>query len=99
RNRSRTHPRSRGEHSDDAVTAGDAVDSPPLARGAHVRRGRSRLHHGLTPARAGSTPRTIAGRLWSRTHPRSRGEHDGDRIWKAKRLDSPPLARGAPRGG
>ena len=47
------HPRSRGVHADEALTARDLVGSSPLARGAsRLRRLIERLP-GIIPARAG----------------------------------------------
>jgi len=93
--RSRTHPRSRGEHeSADSGITGHG-DSPPLARGAPLHRSRSLRLVGLTPARAGSTRSGRRSPRGCRTHPRSRGEHPRSITRRSSVQDSPPLARGA----
>ncbi len=91
----RTHPRSRGEHGYPMITDPTIVDSPPLARGAHTRTGPWFCATGLTPARAGSTHCWASTITPRRTHPRSRGEHEGNVGLTAGFRDSPPLARGA----
>ena len=91
----RTHPRSRGEHGYPMITDPTIVDSPPLARGAHTRTGPWFCTTGLTPARAGSTHCWASTITPRRTHPRSRGEHEGNVGLTAGFRDSPPLARGA----
>ena len=58
---SRTHPRSRGEHSGTHVGKASARDSPPLSRGAPGRSCRVDPGPGLTPALAGSTTRLCPG--------------------------------------
>ncbi len=90
-----THPRSRGEHGYPMITDPTIVDSPPLARGAHTRTGPWFCTTGLTPARAGSTHCWASTITPRRTHPRSRGEHEGNVGLTAGFRDSPPLARGA----
>ena len=93
----RTHPRSRGEHSRRDSDEGVRKDSPPLSRGAqlHWHAGGHRV--GLTPALAGSTRRPDLAPRPEWTHPRSRGEHPTARRGTATASDSPPLSRGAPQ--
>ena len=88
------HPRSRGEHRCEWVSARYVDGSSPLARGTH---GRSRRPSGsprFIPARAGNTP---TRRCWGSTptvHPRSRGEHTTAIRDARSAFGSSPLARG-----
>ena len=94
----RTHPRSRGEHTHPAARTMRSMDSPPLSRGAHLRRAGDRPGAGLTPALAGSTMISAGVESPSTTHPRSRGEHDSPGSPPPPPMDSPPLSRGARDG-
>ncbi|CAG7844724.1 hypothetical protein USB125703_00971 [Pseudoclavibacter triregionum] len=69
------HPRSRGEHDGSLPKAKGYPGSPPLARGAPPGRDVRGTEAGITPARAGSTPRRRSGAASPWDHPRSRGEH------------------------
>ncbi len=93
---SRAHPRSRGEHPSFRRKRSRWAGSPPLARGARRRGDAPEPGQGLTPARAGSTPRTRSRRSRRTAHPRSRGEHRQAQFVALLRSGSPPLARGAP---
>ncbi len=70
------------------------VGSSPLARGTHRLVSRLRAHLGLIPARAGNTASSGAGGAALRAHPRSRGEHLGDKEVAPLHLGLSPLARG-----
>ena len=88
------HPRSRGEHGEDAPGAQDAVGSSPLARGTPRVAPLELEQQRFIPARAGNTS-TAGGPSRSRpVHPRSRGEHGLRRISSHGRAGSSPLARG-----
>ena len=97
RNRSRAHPRSRGEHCNGVHLNLAKQGSSPLARGTRYCPGYPGWPVGLIPARAGNTrsPCCAIKPLWA--HPRSRGEHTDDNgiIWI--RAGSSPLARGTLR--
>ena len=91
------HPRSRGEHIDEACGVPKQLGSSPLARGARAAGERWGVEGRIIPARAGSTDRMGVGRSHSPDHPRSRGEHTA---WTGLRMrcgGSSPLARGALR--
>ena len=90
------HPRSRGEHMKSTMLAIIVLGSSPLARGAHARSGGRRPPRGLIPARAGSTTVRPRPTIFSRAHPRSRGEHPVRWQAQARVRGSSPLARGAP---
>jgi len=91
----RDHPRVRGEHPDSSGSTPYTRGSPPRARGAH-RRGGDRVRcAGITPACAGSTRQPGTGGMFTRDHPRVRGEHSRGRMGGAARWGSPPRARGA----
>ncbi len=91
-----THPRSRGEGSDNWPGQRVELDSPPLARGRPQGLGNLRASLGLTPARAGKAPPHPARPSPPWTHPRSRGEGGIEPTTTAHTTDSPPLARGRP---
>ena len=71
------------------------VGSSPRARGARPRPGRIQIRAGIIPACAGSTPRPRLRRLWSRDHPRVRGEHSRPGCRARAVQGSSPRARGA----
>ena len=74
-----------------------ATDSPPRVRGAPGRQGQSERHRRLTPACAGSTPRSPPRHPSRSTHPRVCGEHSLRCSVMRKPIDSPPRVRGALR--
>ena len=92
---SRAHPRSRGEHPDRYLLAGEHDGSSPLTRGARLPTLVKYDRRGLIPAHAGSTAfsRGRLSRLWA--HPRSRGEHAAVIIVAILVMGSSPLTRGA----
>ncbi len=90
------HPHSRGEHADITAPVITNPGSPPLARGAPGQVSPVAPACRITPARAGSTPRPPGDSGAGPDHPRSRGEHAGERAAPGAGHGSPPLARGAP---
>ncbi len=89
------HPRMRGEQ-----LAGEATDtthtgSPPHARGAVVRRQRTRRAGGITPACAGSRAGHGPPGRPGGDHPRMRGEQARYASTHRRTVGSPPHARGA----
>ncbi len=94
--RSRDHPRTRGEQLLGVPVTMPTWGSSPHARGARGHRWRSHRHPGTIPARAGSTSRGRWRRSRRRDHPRTRGEHvQGDTELELVKGPS-PHARGAP---
>ncbi len=93
------HPRTGGEHQNSATTCSRRAGSPPHGRG--TRRGAvgAQRAGGLTPARAGNTPRgaTRAGRRWA--HPRTGGEHLDSGVRHDPYEGSPPHGRGTQAEG
>ena len=90
----RKHPRLRGEDGSSGFTRKPVSETPPLARGRHLKRVERPDELGNTPACAGKT-RSRAGCLdsfWK--HPRLRGEDLGGRIVWMDAMETPPLARG-----
>ena len=73
----RAHPRSRGENRGGGGRHRHVCGSSPLTRGKLARTGQVRRAPGLIPAHAGKTRRRSAAAVWSRAHPRSRGENSG----------------------
>ena len=90
------HPRMRGEDLYDAVVKLLKVGSPPHARGRRVVAFDLRLHRGITPACAGKTASNNQTYSGGPDHPRMRGEDVTSRKNCAKRVGSPPHARGRP---
>ena len=92
--RSRAHPRSRGENSQAQPAPAQDMGSSPLTRG--KRRGIPARTGGggLIPAPAGKTKRRLRTRLWTRAHPRSRGENVTGLLQPCYALGSSPLPRG-----
>ena len=89
-----THPRVGGEDTELHGVESLRVDSPPRGRGRRRLRAGGRLRHRLTPAWAGKTSDSPAGRQAQSTHPRVGGE-DLVPVWPNSRaVDSPPRGRG-----
>ena len=91
------HPRSRGEHPATPVRSTTRGGSSPLARGTRCATWPLRLRRRFIPARAGNTGGGIRWRAVGTVHPRSRGEHPGERRHVPRDDGSSPLARGTPR--
>ena len=94
----RNHPRRRGDFGFFLGRGQGAAESPPQARGLRSGWPVSTLRRGITPAGAGTSHPGRTTRSTRRNHPRRRGDfYDG-----AQRLEhigeSPPQARGLPRG-
>ena len=71
----RDHPRLRGEYDYIALSDGDELGSPPLARGILAELQVAKKQERITPACAGNT-KTPPGILFgNRDHPRLRGEY------------------------
>ena len=92
------HPRSRGEHGEDAGGGRGFNGSSPLARGTLVARLFGPVNTRFIPARAGNTLFAAASASCHPVHPRSRGEHRAGRRSLAPATGSSPLARGTPIG-
>jgi len=69
------HPRLRGEHITQYLEPKYGKGSPPPARGAPLPFYSYCLWPRITPACAGSTTSSIRTGIFSRDHPRLRGEH------------------------
>ncbi len=91
------HPRSRGEHDLVGNRVPDLSGSSPLARGALTKGFIMTARRRIIPARAGSTVPRSPSRPAGTDHPRSRGEHSGEREGVQVSVGSSPLARGAQR--
>ncbi len=89
------YPRLRGEHADDVPAHGWTPGLPPLARGAPVLATAHVWRLRPTPACAGSTGVSAAGRAGRGAYPRLRGEHCLSRSAARSAVGLPPLARGA----
>src|SRR5690606_27319845 len=93
------HPRLRGEHGSRTPRPTGSKGSPPLTRGAQRGSTEGSCRSGITPACAGST----TGCAWTASaiadHPRLRGEHLALSLTFGGKRGSPPLTRGARRGG
>ena len=90
------HPRSRGVYFRAEELGGPEWGSSPLARGLLPRRGNTRPHCGIIPARAGFTLHRPERPVCHRDHPRSRGVYAAVRIGDDPAPGSSPLARGLP---
>ena len=90
------HPRSRGEHLLRLRAALTNFGSSPLARGTRITVRGARGRRRLIPARAGNTSRPVQWSCHCTAHPRSRGEHLGQKIPRRAESGSSPLARGTP---
>ena len=93
-NEETAHPRSRGENVSWFQSYLVPVGSSPLTRGKRVRQLPRAPGHGLIPAHAGKTTRSLPGVGARAAHPRSRGENDPDRHLCLLTTGSSPLTRG-----
>ena len=96
RERKTDHPRSRGVYGELGSGTQSMIGSSPLARGLLPRRGNTRPHCGIIPARAGFTLHRPERPVCHRDHPRSRGVYAAVRIGDDPAPGSSPLARGLP---
>ena len=97
RNRSRAHPRSRGENISGLFIDAAAKGSSPLTRGKPRGGDRGQHGRGLIPAHAGKTsPPARRGQAVA-AHPRSRGENGSRPGAPWTFSGSSPLTRGKPR--
>ena len=94
----RKHPRLRGEDSALGRRTSRRPETPPLARGRPRSKRATRCLRGNTPACAGKTSPLKYAVTESWKHPRLRGEDPPDRAAKDTRRETPPLARGRPKG-
>ena len=101
RNRSRAHPRSRGENLMILALSARKPGSSPLTRGKRSARAGLRSSRRLIPAHAGKTPRSGCRCPPRRAHPRSRGENVFASGSAKNVPGSSPLTRGKlrPRAG
>ena len=90
------HPRLRGEDPASSRVQEAGRETPPLARGRHLRAIASAHPWGNTPACAGKTrPEKFDERVRQK-HPRLRGEDFTAGITPRISVETPPLARGRP---
>ena len=75
RERTRAHPRSRGENSSGLTMQAHFAGSSPLTRGKQCEIRHTQLLPGLIPAHAGKTIEAPSTQVSSEAHPRSRGEN------------------------
>ena len=92
--RSRDHPRLRGEQVLEPLKFRVAGGSPPLARGTGFHPSRLPQRRGITPACAGNSLMNRPLASSRRDHPRLRGEQALCVICCRNFVGSPPLARG-----
>ena len=97
--RTRAHPRSRGENTNDASTVAHNAGSSPLTRGKLTVNMAVHSFIGLIPAHAGKTLLVCCALFAHRAHPRSRGENVTLTITPANIQGSSPLTRGKLRWG
>ena len=90
------HPRTGGEHRSGHASGRRYHGSPPHGRGTLGQGLRDGLGKGLTPARAGNTPRTASRPGPRGAHPRTGGEHSLSRCTASSMRGSPPHGRGTP---
>ena len=90
------HPRSRGEHPEDAHVAEAPAGSSPRARGTPLTRRHRCGDRRFIPARAGNTSTGATWKVSTKVHPRSRGEHYCAARLPSAASGSSPLARGTP---
>ena len=84
----------RGEDATATMSGMRVSGSPPHARGRPIWPGAGRIRIGITPACAGKTKPSGAVRRYWPDHPRMRGEDWPAMFAVARRLGSPPHARG-----
>ena len=88
------HPRSRGEYPVLATSRPVPAGSSPLSRGIRDTAGSWAGNHGIIPALAGNTARTLSTLPCSPDHPRSRGEYVLASAGVLYGHGSSPLSRG-----
>ena len=93
------HPRGCGEHVVAFLAHIGHGGSSPRMRGAQQVRRRKRVHHGITPADAGSTFYLTEQARTFGDHPRGCGEHDISVMGRTMSSGSSPRMRGALRSG
>ena len=91
------HPRIRGEHAGAVCVSVNGLGSSPHTRGAPGRAASARLHRGIIPAYAGSTPSPCYCGAARPDHPRIRGEHNLGEECSREGTGSSPHTRGAPQ--
>ena len=91
------HPRIRGEHCRPWFIDSRGWGSSPHTRGAPGRAASARLHRGIIPAYAGSTPSPCYCGAARPDHPRIRGEHNLGEECSREGTGSSPHTRGAPQ--
>ena len=94
RDRSRAHPRSRGENRMRRVRSFQRRGSSPLTRGKRSSQVDMRSSRGLIPAHAGKTRRSDPRSPHPKAHPRSRGENMAKPGEDMQATGSSPLTRG-----
>ena len=92
------HPRIRGEHQEGLVGVLGNAGSSPHTRGARLRDLRIDGPGRIIPAYAGSTRVSRSCHSRKRDHPRIRGEHFYERLFRVSRGGSSPHTRGAQSG-
>ena len=95
RDRTRDHPRSRGEHATGRASVHVAEGSSPLARGALGAGDPGDPGRRIIPASAGSTNSRSFRMILGRDHPRVRGEHEYTLVRYGFGGGSSPRPRGA----
>ena len=88
------HPRLRGEKNAYFDIPEVKTGSPPPARGEGFGGVLLALSHGITPACAGRSSAGLFANLFSRDHPRLRGEKPAQILLQTNSKGSPPPARG-----
>ena len=94
RDRSRAHPRSRGENTRPASIDGWSMGSSPLTRGKRMEAEGKGHCLGLIPAHAGKTVVPLFFLHTNQAHPRSRGENSSAVKQNLVSQGSSPLTRG-----
>ena len=92
--RTRAHPRSRGENVRSATRLLAICGSSPLTRGKRYTPRPGAPERRLIPAHAGKTAGSAAPTSWVSAHPRSRGENASNRLSQISAGGSSPLTRG-----
>ena len=90
------HPRSRGEYIPWIMPPFFPGGSSPLSRGIRTPNVHEQVGERIIPALAGNTAFHLQLDVWSRDHPRSRGEYRGIRAHGRGMAGSSPLSRGIP---